>query len=1125
MSLPPLPRRRVTDAVSVFGHALKPTLNGPGQREAQLCAPIETLVKTLGSHYGVGVVMHDETLLSNAHVRPDFAVDVDGVLIGYIEVKAPGKGADPTRWQNNSHPHDWEQWLKLSALPNVLYTDGNQWALYRYGQRVGDIASLVGDVRHAGSDLKPDANGRFDEVVRDFLGWQPVAPTTVDELVASVASVCRLLHDQVLVSLSDASSPLHSLHDDWKGLMFPKLSEETFASHYAQATTFALLSARAAGINFTGKDTGDIGRALSKTKPFLGRTLEMFTDSTAVVAAVGVSLGVLVRSISVVNWAELSSTVTPEEDQSSEDALLLRLYEDFFLRYDPSLRKGSGAFATPAPLASALIAMTDDVLRTRLNKPFGFADESITIVDPAAGTGTLPVQIIDRVAEQVRTADGKGVVPAELEGLAARLCGMEMQPGPYVVADMRMRAAFSRHGVTPSVAPRLRLADSLIDPSSEPELNSYWHEPIVRERMDAQRIRSDKGTAGNPVVVVSSPPHATDVTGQGGWIESGSNAAPNALTLDCPMDDFKQGASSDRVLTNKYVWFWRLATWMGFDNPDTGQAAAGGIVSLITTSGFLHGIGFAEMRRYLRERCDEVWVIDLGGHLLNTKGDENIYPTKTPMALTIGVRKPGVRGDTNRHAVVRYHALRGKRDDKLAFLESITDLSSVPWSQTTGTDGDPLVPADDLWENIPLLNDLFPFSATGIDSSRSYVYAPEKTTLNRRWERLTSEPDPSKKAELFKESGVRTLGSVVSPLPGYDHNVPIGQETASEPVGLRPVALRAFDVQYTYADTRMHDVPRRSLWATESDRQIFISEHHNHAPVSGPAVAFSAVVPNKHFYKGNGGGRVMPLYLDAEGSQPNVTPGLLKMLSDLLNTSVTVEDLLAYVAATTAHPGYVDKFGVELAQRPGTRVVLTRDPALWDRAVSLGRSILWLHTLGERFVAPDEGRPSSDNLRIVPGRPQVDVPIPNTPESMPDSHRYDDETETLHVGEGQIRGVSRAVVDYEVSKMNVLSKWFKYRKKNPATKWVSELNDIVATTWTPQTTRALLDLLHVLTLTVDAERDQRDLLEEILSNDRVDVRALHDACVFPVPESSRKHEEDGDDLPSEPAPSDQLTIF
>jgi hypothetical protein len=65
---------------------------------------------------------------------------VNNALVGFIEVKAPGKGADPRRFNEE---HDKKQWSKLKTLPNLIYTDGN--AVTKLG-KADDFAGIVQQV-------------------------------------------------------------------------------------------------------------------------------------------------------------------------------------------------------------------------------------------------------------------------------------------------------------------------------------------------------------------------------------------------------------------------------------------------------------------------------------------------------------------------------------------------------------------------------------------------------------------------------------------------------------------------------------------------------------------------------------------------------------------------------------------------------------------------------------------------------------------------------------------------------------------------------------------------------------------------------------------------------------------
>jgi hypothetical protein len=181
-------------------------------------------------------------LLSKLKTRPDYAITLRNVLVGYVEVKAPGKGADPRRYKG----HDKDQWSKLQSLPNLLYTDGNSFSLWQNGELVGSIVELQGDVET--SDVKlaapPELLARFD----NFLRWEPIPPKSASELAKVSARLCRLMRDEVTEQLAEKVPALTTLAADWRKLLFPEAEDEQFADGYAQAVTFGLLMARSSNV-------------------------------------------------------------------------------------------------------------------------------------------------------------------------------------------------------------------------------------------------------------------------------------------------------------------------------------------------------------------------------------------------------------------------------------------------------------------------------------------------------------------------------------------------------------------------------------------------------------------------------------------------------------------------------------------------------------------------------------------------------------------------------------------------------------------------------------------------------------------------------------------------------------
>jgi Type ISP C-terminal specificity domain len=94
----------LAQAVSAFGASVKAKLANAavdGQPEDQLRAPLEALLKAMEELCGLpkdALQLVGETSLAHIHIRPDYAVTVNSALVGFVEVKAPGKGSDPRKF-------------------------------------------------------------------------------------------------------------------------------------------------------------------------------------------------------------------------------------------------------------------------------------------------------------------------------------------------------------------------------------------------------------------------------------------------------------------------------------------------------------------------------------------------------------------------------------------------------------------------------------------------------------------------------------------------------------------------------------------------------------------------------------------------------------------------------------------------------------------------------------------------------------------------------------------------------------------------------------------------------------------------------------------------------------------
>lgn len=1096
-------------AIAAFGAAAAAKLTNVaarGKPEDQLRAPLEQLFGALAALAGFrkgSVVLVGEHSLADLKTRPDYAVTVDGALVGFIEVKAPGKGADPRRFSG----HDAAQWKKLRSLPNLLYTDGNSFSLWRNGEPRGELdESLIhldGDVRTSGDALR--APGSLLWLVQDFLGWQPVAPRTAKALAETTARLCRLLRDEVEEQMEQKNSALTSLADDWRQVLFPKASDREFADGYAQAVTFGLLMARAREIPLDqGLDR--VAKALGQRNSLIGTALRLFTDETVDRKALDTSIRTLTRVLDVVDWAKISR---------GRSEAWLYFYEDFLAVYDNALRKQTGSYYTPPPVVREMVRMTHDVLRSPdyFGLPLGLAAPDVTVADPAMGGGTFLLGVLRRIAETVEADQGAGAVPGAVRAAVERLIGFELQFGPFAVAQLRLIGELvdlttAEGDAPPPVLPDLNLflTDTLGNPFAGEE---DWIPTTLQPLSDSRKRANEIKRRERITVVIGNPPYKDKAKGMGSWIE-GAESSQRGAPLDRWMPPTHWGVGTHtKHLRNLYVYFWRWATWKVFGagrETTVAEVEAGvrkdGVICFITVAGFLNGPGFQKMRADLRETASDIWIIDASPEGHQPAVSSRVFQgVMQPVCIVLAARKPETSESIP--ARVRFTALpEGPREGKFDALARLR-LDGPEWQECPKPWRAPFLPkAVGAWADYPALEDFFEYDGSGVMPGRTWIIAPDAATLNARWNRLISERDPELQEILFHphKNGDRTstkpdrTGGIPNHHP---RSIPVSQDTGSA-ISPTNYAFRSFDRQYLIPDKRLINRENPTLWSWHSATQIYLTAPTDRSATAGPALTFTAVVPDLHHYNGRGG-RVFPLWSDASANAPNILPTLTAYLARVYAQPVSAEDVFAYIAGIAAHPGYTARFEDDLV-RPGLRIPITADAALFASAARLGRRVVWLHTYGDRAVDPASGR--------NPGPPRVSGALrPTIPAgaAIPqdaDSITYDGAKRRLYIGTGFVENVTPEVWQYEVSGKQVIPQWFSYRRADRSRPKIgdkrdpSPLNEIQSPGWLHSYTSELLNLLHVLTLLVELEPEQADLLEAICEEETIDAETMRSAGAF-----------------------------
>lgn len=1101
---------KLTTAISTFGSEIKKRLDADAKanREEQLRAPFEALIKQLVVEFGIAkesdVLLVPESKITELKTRPDYAVMLHGVLIGHVELKAPGKGANPKRFKG----HDKEQWEKLRQLPNLLYVDGNSFSLWHSGEaHQTGVVTLKGSVEDDGA--KVNAPETLRTLVCAFLDWEPSKPTSAPQLAVTAARLCRLLRDQVHEEVERGNSDLLSLQEAWKTLLFPEDGDWNFENAYAQSIVFGLLMGRAREVDLT-QSLQKAAVDLAEENTLIGEAVRQLTNSKQVREALRTSLQTIQRVLSVVEWSALTG--------DDPDAWLL-FYEDFLQVYDPRLRKQTGSYYTPPVVVDAMVRLTDEVLRSSdvFDKPLGLADPAVNVCDPATGTGTFMLGIIKRVAAIVEADLGKPAVPGEIAALAQRLYGFELQFGPFAVSELRLTAEIKAllgqptgGGGTPPA--RVYLTDTLADPYQDVENLKGLAGVIAEVRSQADRIKREEPIT----VVIGNPPYKDEASGLGGWIERGrGQGGQPPLDRWQPPTEWGLGTHA-RHLRNLYVFFWRWATMKVFGSGweevvGTEPTSTNGIVCFIMPSAFLEAQAFQKARSDLRASCGDIWVIDCTPEGHQSEQKTRVFTgVAQPVCIVLAARSTAKAADQQARVHYRDLPLGEFGGPKSKALRTMTLAEG--WEELPQGWRDPFRPpgtAD--WLSNPLLEQFFGYRGKGVLPGRGWVIAPDEQTLKDRWKELLTANPTERKAELFAEHtrngkpGDRHIRKKATRRLGQrpQSAVPIMEETNAN-VPLAQYAMRSFDRQNIVADIRVLNVQNPQLWAWHSDKQVYLTAQEDRAPRAGPSITFTSLIPDAHHFGGRGG-TVYPLWRDEEAEEPNVRPSLLEHLTEEYAFAVEPEDVLAYTAALLAHPGYLTRYRDEL-RRPGARVPLTSDGELFVEVRDVGREVIWLHTFGERFTGL--GRPKGaprlkdgPTLQKAPGTDANGDPLPGA--TLPDDYSYDEDKRKLHVGTGVFANVSPEIARYAVNGKRVLDVWFGYRRadreksQDADDRQGSPLMETYTRSWTSALTRELFNLLHVIARLVALEGKQESLLARVQDGARFVAADLVDDGAIP----------------------------
>jgi predicted helicase len=502
-----------------------------------------------------------------------------------------------------------------------------------------------------------------------------------------LAKLARDIRDLIKTALDieTEAGPLTKLMKAFQEALVHDLDADGFADMYAQTIAYGLLSARIADPE---KKTADDFAGHMRTNPFLRELMETFLKvggRRGKAGGPGIDFDELGVSeiVELLDDANMEAVVRDFGDRNPQEDPVIHFYELFLKEYDAKKRIQRGVFYTPRPVVSYIVRSVDELLRTEFGLSDGLADTStwgemagqdadleipdgvdpcqtfVQILDPAAGTGTFLVEVIDlihrRLTEKWR-AQGHNEKKIEVlwndyvpKQLLPRLHGYELLMAPYAIAHLKIGLKLYETGYHFGSDARARIyLTNALEPAHD--FSGTFEFAIPALAHEAQAVNKVKRKQ-RFTVVIGNPPYS----------KSSANRGPAAEKL---VADYKAAVRSERnlqPLSDDYLKF------MGFSRHLVLRSGAG-VHGMITNRGYLVGLIHRGVRQTILQEFATIRLCDLHGD--SNVGEtppaglrnENVFDIQQGVAVALFAKVPkaGPR--------VSFSELWGTRDEKYLAL-------------------------------------------------------------------------------------------------------------------------------------------------------------------------------------------------------------------------------------------------------------------------------------------------------------------------------------------------------------------------------------------------------------------------------------------------------------------------
>ena len=978
---------------------LKSLYETKATKELSFRTPLENLLKALKPSPSYTIIQEAKSE-GKSGAKPDFDVyqKIDkqdelsyNRLIGFVECKDIDKDLD-------FESEQIKRYLEIS--PNIILTNYRRFMLLSFGKVIYE-ASLFDESLNTHLFTQENKE-EFFALISAFFADTNTQIKSKAELVKVLSSQSFYLSIALKNAKDDKSDKEQNAlfnefwqktYDTFKSIQKIDFSELDFCDTIAQSIVYGLF------VSFIENDKLEIEKidthSFIELLPNHFKTLHEFIyfslPAFALPKRVLYVLNNVKKTLALLDKASMAKFLDLEIEK-----IAIYLYEDFLKEYDElrstQKRKQGGVFYTPEPVVNMIVSCLDELLQRKFDKPKGFLDSEVKVLDFATGTGSFLATVFEKIISKERQAFRNDTIKHKF---LKDIYGFEISFVAYIVARLKLGQILKNAGFSDFndadfpiyLNNTLDLSENANFTMSMPLLN------LDNEWKKARDIKHNK----NLLVILGNPPYNMRSKNKGAEI------------LNFLQDYKPKNERNIQPLDDDYIKFIRFAQWKL-----TEQSKNHGVMGFITNNSYLDGAIHYKMRESLAKTFDEIYILNLHGD----SGNENVFTIQVGVCISIFVKYNDSRKSI---AKVHYFSTNDneilRKADKFAILNDIAQngLESIKW-QVLNLD------SPYFWFVPKKLNGTEYENFWSLTKNNKAIFQNHSSAITTGQDNICVQTNKHAIESTLQDCinlDDKQIQSKYNIKNKDDWNIEWAKDCVKNNNGqIMQIAHRPFDSQWTY----YHKTSNGFLSRPRYEIAKHFIEKENFGLMFQRGLNQGSIFVVDKMGEGNflsGRTYIAPLYCyDLNLNKINKTPNFTREFSEFKANHKVLKDktpkqILAFIYGNLYNPAYRAKY-IEYLKIGFPRIDFEVSQSHFEKIATLGQNLIDLHLM--------KSIPSDKDIDFV-GQFNASLPIDDTNPNK----RY--ELNTIKLNKSlSIKGINKQMWEYKIGGYEVLKQWLKYRK-------------------------------------------------------------------------------------------------